>query len=78
MAQVKKLDEKRRALFPERFLPGDVFLEEGDGNELTYRLIRPHEVPVAKVVTREGRGFIKVPLDETAIVDAVRRDRDER
>ena len=78
MAKVKKLDGKRRAVFPEGFSAGDVLLEEVDGEQVTYRLIRPDEVPVAKVVAKKGRSFIKAPVDKVAIADAVRRDRDER
>lgn len=78
MAQVKKLDGKRRAVFPEGFVAGDSFLEEVSGDQVTYRLIQPAEVPLAKVGKRQGRSFVKAPLDKKAIADAVRRERDAR
>ena len=78
MAQVKKLDEKRRAVFPEGFLAGDALVEEVDGDQVTYRLIRRDEVPLAKIVAKEGHSLIKAPLERAVIADSVRRDRDER
>jgi len=78
MATVKKLDAKRRAVFPDRFSPGDVFVEEVEGDRIVYRLIEPEEVSLAEVVEEGGRHFVRAPLNREAIARAVRQERDTR
>ncbi len=78
MATVKKLDSKRRAVFPEQFQPGDAFLEEVRNGRIVYQLIPSEEVPVAEVERRDGRLFVNRPLDRAAIARAVREERDSR
>lgn len=78
MANVKKLDSKRRAVFPEPFVPGDVFVEEVSDTTIIYRLVASSRTPQAKIVTRAGKHFIQAPLDRDAIARAIRAERDER
>ena len=75
---VKKLDSKRRAVFPDRFGPGDVFLEEVSDNQITYRLLEPEEVPEGEVIEENGALMIASPLDRSAIARAIRQERDSR
>ena len=79
MNEVRKLDSRRRAVFPERYSPGDVFVEEEvSADRVVFRLLRPAEVPLAEVVERNGRLFVDRPIDREAIQRAIREDRDER
>ena len=78
VATVKKLDSKRRAVFPEIFGPGDLFLEEIAGNQVTYRLLEPEEIPEGEIVERNGRARIATPLDPEKIARAIRQERDSR
>jgi hypothetical protein len=76
--EVRKLDSRRRAVFPDRYSPGDVFVEEEvTADRVVFRLLRP-EVPVAGLVERDGRLFVARPLDREAIRKAIREERDER
>jgi hypothetical protein len=75
----RKLDFRRRAVFPDCFGPGDVFIEERVGSdEVTFRLVRRAEVPLAKLVKRKGRLMIDGSFDPKRIAHAVREDRDSR
>ena len=79
MPEIRKLDSRRRAVFPDCFGPGDVFIEERVGaDEVTLRLVRRAEVPLAKLVKRKGRLMIDGPFDPKRIAQAVREDRDSR
>lgn len=78
MPTVKKLDSKRRAVFPEIFGPGDLFIEEITGNQVTYRLLEPDEVPEGEVTETGGRLRIATPLDPEKIARAIRQERDSR
>lgn len=79
MPEVKKLDSKRRVVFPDRFSPGDVFVEESvSGDRITFCLLRPTDVPLASVCERNGRLMISSPLSRDTIRDAIREERDSR
>ncbi len=79
MAEVRKLDSRRRVVFPDCFSPGDLFLEETvRADEVIFRRITPDDAPLAKVVTKNGRKIIKAPLDRKRLVNAMRADRDAR
>lgn len=76
MPTVKKLDSKRRAVFPDCFGPGDLFLEEVSDNQITYKLLQPEEVPMGNVVERDGVLMIGSPLDRGVIARAVCQERE--
>jgi hypothetical protein len=79
MAEVRKLDSRRRAVFPEQFSPGDLFLEETIGeDEVVFRRVKPREVPLVKVSLRGGHLMIEEPLDAKRIAQAVREERESR
>lgn len=79
MADARKLDSRRRCVFPERFSAGDVFVEERvDDESVTFRMVKPAEAPLKKVTRRKGRSFLKVPLDRDRVRAAIRSDRDGR
>ena len=79
MAETRKLDSRRRAVFPDRFSPGDVFLEEEvEEDRVVFRLIRPSEVPLSKIRKKSGRLMVEAPLDRERIRRAIRDDRDAR
>lgn len=79
MGEVRKLDSRRRAVFPDCFSPGDLFLEEKVGpDEVIFRRISKPEAPLAKVVTRGGRKMIQAPLDRKKLAAAMRAERDGR
>ena len=79
MAETRKLDSRRRAVFPDRFSPGDLFIEERvEEDRVVFRLVKPEEVPVSKVRREKGRVMVKAPLDRERVRQAVRDDRDSR
>ena len=79
MAESRKLDSRRRAVFPDRFSPGDVFLEEQvEEDRVVFRLIRPEEVPVSSLRRKHGKLMIDAPLDREKVRQALRDDRDAR
>jgi hypothetical protein len=79
MAEVRKLDSRRRGVFPDRFSPGDLFLEEEVGEDrVVFRRIRPKEVPRRSIKKRDGFLMVQAPLDTERIRAAVREDRDTR
>ncbi|MFV1995760.1 MAG: hypothetical protein ACC661_10015 [Verrucomicrobiales bacterium] len=79
MAETRKLDSQRRGVFPERFAPGDLFLEERvDDDRVVFRLIKPEEVPVSWMVRKGGRSMVEAPLDRERVRRAIRDDRDAR
>jgi DNA-binding transcriptional regulator/RsmH inhibitor MraZ len=50
MAIVRKLDSKRRLVFPGTFRPGDIFLEEDISTSgIRFSLVKPEEVPIIDV-----------------------------
>jgi hypothetical protein len=78
MPAVKKLDSKRRAVFPDRFGPGDLFREEVSDNSVTYRLLEPDDVPEGEVVEKDGTLVITSPLQRDTIARVIRQERDAR
>ena len=84
MAETRKLDSRRRAVFPDRFSPGDLFLEEEvEEDRVVFRLIKPEEVPLKKLKRKGGRLMIGAPLDREKVrgqfvMTAIRDDRDSR
>lgn len=79
MNEVRKLDSRRRAVFPDRYSPGDVFVEEEvTEDRVVFRLLKPADVPLVTVVERDGGLFVDRPIDREAIGKALRAERDER
>lgn len=79
MNDVRKLDSRRRVVFPDRYSPGDVFVEEEvTADRVVFRLLQAAEVPVAEVIERDGELFVDRPVDRDAIRRAIRAERDER
>jgi hypothetical protein len=79
MAEVRKLDSRRRAVFPDRFSPGDLFLEEQvEEDRVVFRRLRPAEVPVARVERIGGKLMVRASCGPETIRRAIRLDRDSR
>lgn len=79
MNEVRKLDSRRRVVFPDRYSPGDVFVEEEvTADRVVFRLLKAAEVPVAELIERDGELFVDRPVDREAIRRAIRAERDER
>ncbi len=79
MNEVRKLDSKRRAVFPDRYSPGDVFVEdEVTADRVVFRLLKPAEVPLVPLVERDGQLFVDQVVDRDIIRQAIRDERDER
>jgi hypothetical protein len=80
METVTKLDARRRGIFPAPFQPGDsVIREYQDCNRVTFRLLKPADVPVVKSVRKRGFSILKAPaVSRSAIADALRAERDAR
>jgi hypothetical protein len=79
MNEVRKLDSKRRAVFPDRYSPGDVFVEdEVTADRVVFRLLKPAEVPLVPLVERDGQLFVDQVVDRDTIRQAIRDERDER
>lgn len=77
--QIRKLDSRRRAVFPERFAPGDLFFEEDVGDDrVVFLRVKPADVPLAKVEKRNGCLMIRAKIDPARIAAAIREDRDRR
>lgn len=79
MNEVRKLDSKRRAVFPDRYSPGDVFVEdEVTADRVVFRLLKTAEVPLVPLVERDGQLFVDQVVDRETIRQAIRDERDER
>ena len=79
MPEVRKLDSRRRAVFPDRFSPGDVFVEEEIAdNRVVFRLIQAAEAPLVPVETIRGALMVRAKVDSQAIRDAIRAAREAR
>jgi hypothetical protein len=79
MNEVRKLDSKRRAVFPDRYSPGDVFVEdEVTADRVVFRLLKPAEVPLVPLVEQDGQLFVDQAVDRDTIRQAIRDERDER
>ena len=78
---VRKLDARRRAVFPDSFSPGDSFLEEQVSEEcVVFRLIKRETPPVVELKKVNGELFIEidVPISTGRIAKAMREERDAR
>ena len=80
METVTKLDARRRGIFPAPFQPGDSVIKEyQDTNRVTFRLLKPADVPVVKTVRKKGFTILRSPaVSRSAIAEAVRAERDAR
>jgi len=79
MPTVKKLDSKRRVVFPDTFAPGDVFIEESqDEGKITFSLVASAESAVADTVMEGGQLILDSSLSREVIQKAVRIERDRR
>jgi hypothetical protein len=80
METVTKLDGRRRGIFPSPFQPGDsVVREYQDSNRVTFRLLKPADVPVVKSLRKKGYTILKAPaVSRVAIAEALRAERDAR
>jgi hypothetical protein len=74
------LDGRRRGVFPPPFRSGDRVSVEVCGSEfVTFRLMKPAEVPIVRPRRSKGRLMgAKVELDPDEIAAAIRADRDSR
>ena len=73
MAEVRKLDSRRRGVFPDRFSPGDLFLEEEVGEDrVVFRLVKPKEVPRRSIRKRNGLLMVEGSIDVERIRAAIR------
>jgi hypothetical protein len=78
MNRVRKLDSSRRAVFPDRYSPGDVFVtEEATADRVVFRLLKSAEIPVAELIERDGKLFVDRPFDREAIRKAIRAEREQ-
>ena len=77
---VTKLDGRRRGIFPVPFQPGDSAVREyQDSNRVTFRLLKPAEVPVVKSLRKKGYTILKAPaVSRAAIAEALRAERNAR
>lgn len=79
---VTKLDGRRRGIFPSPFQPGDIVVREYlDSNRVTFRLLKPADVPVVKSLRKKGYAILKVKppaISRVAIAEALRAERDAR
>ena len=79
MSKFRKLDSKRRAIFPDCFSPGDLFLEEEVASDrVVFRLIKATEPPLVGVKSINGLLMVQAQPDFQTIRDAIRDDRDAR
>lgn len=79
MKEVRKLDSRRRGVFPDCFSPGDLFLEEEVGRDrVVFRRIEAAKAPLARVKREGGWLMVKAPLDAGRIRAAIREERDAR
>ena len=79
MNEVRKLNSKRRAVFPDRYSPGDVFVEdEVTADRVVFRLLKPAEVPLVPLVEQDGQLFVDQAVDRDTIRQAIRDGRDAR
>ena len=79
MNEVRKLDSRRRGVFPDCFSPGDLFLEEEVGTDrVLFRRIKAAEPPLVRVKKVGGQLLVRAPVDRGKIRAAIREDRDSR
>lgn len=80
MESVTTLDSRRRGIFPPPFQPGDMLVKESQTGEIiSFRLLKPAEVPVVKLRRQAGFTMLDItPIPPERIAAAVRADRDAR
>lgn len=79
MASGRKLDSRRRCVFPDQFSPGDLFVEEAVSEDsVTFRLIKQTQAPLVRVSRKNGRTMINAPVDRDRVRQALRDERDAR
>lgn len=79
VAEVRKLDSRRRAVFPDRFSPGDVFIEEEVADDrVVFRRICENQAPLVEVKPVNGLLMVQARADAAKIRAAIRADRDAR
>jgi len=79
MASGRKLDSRRRCVFPDQFSPGDLFVEEAVSEDsVTFRLIKQTEAPLVGVSRKNGRTMVNAPVDRDRVRQALRDERDAR
>jgi hypothetical protein len=79
VAEVRKLDSRRRAVFPDRFSPGDVFIEEEVADDrVVFRRISEDQAPLVEVKPLRGLLMVQARADAAKIRAAIRADRDAR
>lgn len=79
MAKVKKLDSKRRVIFPDLFVAGDVFVESKvTDRQVTFTLV--HSERVSEVMAQMDGDWpvFEKSLTKDEIRKAVREERDSR
>ncbi len=79
-ASITTLDARRRGIFPPPFQPGDVLVKTEQSREaITFRIVRPADVPVAKTLRRGGFTMLDAgPAAADRIAAVIRADRDAR
>ncbi len=77
---VTTLDSRRRGVFPLPFQPGDVLAKTEQSQEaITFRIVRPADVPVSKILRRGGFTMLDAaPAAVERIAAVIRADRDAR
>lgn len=80
MESVTTLDARRRGVFPLPFQPGDVLVKENQSGEvISFRLLKPADVPVVKLRRQAGFTMLDVtPIPPELIAAAIRAERDAR
>lgn len=80
METVTTLDSRRRGIFPLPFQPGDSVVKEyQDSTRVTFRLLKPADVPIVKTARKKGFTILRTPaVPRAAIAGAIRADRDAR
>lgn len=79
MASGRKLDSRRRCVFPDQFSSGDLFVEDAVSvNSVTFRLVKLADAPFAKVFKKKGRTMVVASVDRDWVKQALRDERDAR
>jgi hypothetical protein len=80
MESVTTLDARRRGVFPLPFQPGDVLVKENQSGEIiSFRLVKPAEVPVLKLRRRAGFTMLDITtIPPERIAAAIRAERNSR
>jgi len=80
MESTTTLDARRRGIFPLPFQPGDVLVKESQsGDVISFRLVKPAEVPVVELRRKAGFTMLDTPpVPPERIAAAIRAERDAR